>query len=239
MSKRNNLSTRKLNQIKELNKKISKKNSNIRHRYGVETGVGRIDTNAPISEINHQIEQAKRFLNRHNQNYQYMKNDHGTVLTRKEWNQYKRTIERANRIKKQEYNKLAKQDYIIQGQRVGKVGQVKLANLKTLEDFRPLKIDINRFWSRNEFVEDFYNKTRVYGGDFIKRQREQYRQNYIQALLNEHGDTTETRKLIEKINGYSVDEFYLISETVEGADIHYVYDKQQQGVVLNRLNNIW
>ena len=152
MARKRAMSQKQQAEIRDLNKRLSKKKSNLKSRYGVVIDIPRIDTNLKGKELKAQVEKVQSFLNPHNQNYQYVKpNKYGVALPKKEVNQVKRFIKKVNKIKSDQRKKLMELDYTIQGEVVGKAWQVKYSNLSEMDEMIPLQFKPDWFTS----VEDF------------------------------------------------------------------------------------
>lgn len=238
MPKRRTISTKLTNEIRELNKKLSKKKSNIRQRHGIEVDLPRIDVNANASERRKQINEVKRFLNRSNQNYQYVKNANGVSFTKKEVNEAKRLIARANRIKKAEQKRIGEMDFIIDGKSYGKIKDVKTAQ-HLMNEFRPLQFNLDLYTSRDSFLKNIGKKKELYSGNFIKKQRLQYQENYISALKEAFGNTSDIQPLIQHIKNMNPHEFYITTQTEAGKEIVDVYDEIDRDTKLEGLLIEW
>ena len=238
MSKRRSIPTKLINEVRELNKKLSKKKSNIKQRHGFEIDIARIDVNAPAGERRKQINEVKRFLNPNNQNFQYVKNQHGVSFPKAEVNKAKRLNDRANRIKKREQKRIGNMDFILEGKVLGKVKDVKTAQ-HLLNEFTPLKFDINMFRSLEGFRKNLEQKIDRYEGDFITRQRESYKDNYIRALKDVFGDSSELRPLIQHIRSMNTHQFFIETQVYDNREIKDIYDEIDRDAKLEGLMSAW
>lgn len=225
--------------VNALNKRMAKKKSNIKSRYGVVVeDVPKIDVNLKGKALKKQIEKVESFLNPNNTNYQYKKVSPTLTITKKEYNEDKRLIERANRIKQKEYNKLANMTYTAGGV-VGKMKDVSPSKLAHFTEKQMLSFDLSKFTSRADYERWRKVKKEAWGGDFINRQRSTYKENYINAFINEFGDTTVTQKIKEQIEKLDINTFYMLSESRPQLEIKYIYDPQQADVILEKLRVNW
>lgn len=238
MSKRRTVSTKLINEVRELNKKLSKKKSNIKQRHNIEIDITRIDVNQSAGEIRKQKKIVESFLNPNNQNYQYVKNTYGVSFPKAEVNKFKRINDRANRIKKREAKRIGNMDYVVDGKVIGKIKDVKLAS-HLLEEFTPLKFDINMFRSLEGFRKSLATKNEVYSGNFIERQREQYKENYIASLKDTFGNTTDIKALIQHIRSMTGTEFFLKSQGNDKLGFDFIYDEIDKEAKLEGLYNEW
>jgi len=233
------ITKKKLAQIQSLNKRIGKKKSNLKSRYGVTVDIPKINPNLDYKTREKLIKQAEKFLDRKNDNYRFVKNSQGKAFPRKIWKELKDLEKRVNKAKEKEMKKLQNMDYIIKGNTYGKHKDVVVGNLRDKSDYRPLNINLDWFKTTEALEKYLHEKKETYKGDFLLRAKEQYKKNYFKALINEHGDTTYTRALIEKLQTVPVEDFYFRSKTTGELDIKYIYDVSDSDKVLDGISEGW
>lgn len=250
MARKRAMSQKQQAEIRDLNKRLSKKKSNLKSRYGVVIDIPRIDTNLKGKELKAQVEKVQSFLNPHNQNYQYVKpNKYGVALPKKEVNQVKRFIKKVNKIKSDQRKKLMELDYTIQGEVVGKAWQVKYSNLSEMDEMIPLQFKPDWFTSVEDFRKWVKRKFETYGdnegtkdfttGQFLNKQRERYKDNYISAMYAELGMTNEVEKLANIIRGMDTNTFYFTSLSTDEGHIRYLYEARYHDGVLEEIAKVW
>ena len=93
-----------------------------------------------------------------------------------------------------------------------------------------LSVDADKIVDSIIDEEDAMTKLEALTGDFydLEKRDLQYRDNYIKAILNEYGDTSETRELIRLIEGLEIEEFMLgYYNPYSNTQIKDIYDPQQ------------
>ena len=234
------ISIEKIEKIKELNKKISKKKSNIKTRYDIEVDIPRIDyENLRGKALSKAIETAESFLNPNNQKYQYKKNSEGVVFTQSEITKTKLFIARTNRIKDVAFGEIMNKDYTIEGRVIGKAGDVYISKLRNMDERFQLRFDPEMFTSRRQFEVWLEKKKKTYAANFIERNRGLYRNNYIEELKDKFGDASDVAPLIKYLEGISVNEFYRRSLTSDERHIDYIYDALKRDGVLQEIAESW
>jgi len=233
------ISSKKLAEIKKLNQKISQKKSRIKTRYGVEVNIPSIDTSLRGKDLAKSIDNAKSFLNRNNQKYQYVRNEKGVVFTKAEVTRSKLLFDRINRINEKELKKLSKEQYTVEGRVVGTIGSINSVRARSLNERYKFNFNIDRFRSKREFETFVQRKQETYKGDFIKRRRHRYRANYIGALREAFGDASDVEQLIGKITQLDLDVFYRLSMTSDERNIEFVYNPEKRDTLLQSIGESW
>lgn len=241
MAKRTKILSQRDIEVRELNRRLSKKKSNIKSRHNIIIDIPRIDPKARGEAYRVQKRLVESFLNPNNTEYQYIKNEKGVSLSKKYVNATKREMARINRIKKREFERLANMDYIDRetGESLGKLGEIKLVNVKQLDEFKPLNVDFNVFTSNDGLKRYYENKKSTYAGNFIKKQRIQYQNNYIKSIENHFGEGSDVQPLIDYIRTMSPDEFYLAAESTAGVGFSFLYDERDRDNKLEGIYHAW
>ena len=235
MSKRGSISSKQLNKINELNKRIAKKKSNLKYRHGLIAEVEEIDINASASERKKQMQKAESFLNPYANSF-IVRNEHGVQTTKRQWNEMNKIVKASNRVATKEHNEMLERPYIVDGEIVGKLKDVlppSALELKTIDNPFPFVTSINAF-------EKLLQKRKVlYGKDYVKNRQELHKENYIKGLKEHFGDTTDVRPLIQFIRGLDAKEFYIRTTTNAGLAIRDIYDPRAQDEALESLYTDW
>lgn len=234
------ISNKKLAEIQALNKKVIAKKKRIEKKYGITTPeIQPIDTSLRGKALKDSIEMANSFTNPHNQKYQYKKNSKGVVFTKSELTKTKLKIDMVNRIKARELDKLDSMPFSVEGRNVTTVGQRFRALNVNVDEKYQLRFNPEMFKSRAHFEKWLSKKEGTYGGDFIKKNRHQYRANYFSALREVFGDSSDVDKLIGLLEQMSVDDFYVKSITADEREIQYIYEERRRTGVLQTIGESW
>lgn len=161
-------------------------------------------------EFNAWKSQQKKFTNRNVRAYQFVQNDSGTVLSKKEVSKMKRNLDlHIKRIRK-ENKRLSKLPFIQGGKlRSGTVGD-RMGMAREISDItnlqEPMPFNINRFQSREDVEERMQDLERFADPNYLKNRRATVKDNFITALTKSFNSDSED--LIEKIKNIDSDEFY-------------------------------
>jgi hypothetical protein len=227
-------------ELQKLNKNVSNKKSYIRNNKGAEVvGVETLSIKQLESmsrkEVNAYKESMKHFTKRQATNYK-VRNEHGVEFTKKEVNEIEKTIQRANRAKKQRKDRVNEMQLKQGGKSIGKLADQRgLMTKQKYADLRLLNFNLNSFQSKGAFNRYKGQKENTYEGDFQTRQDRTYKAHYIRALRNTFG-ISETRDITRKIMDMSLQDFMdMYYSQLDLADIDYIYDPTEQKNRLSKL----
>lgn len=230
-------------EVRRVNKLVQNKQSRLRVNKGLEVqGVETVRYTQFNSrrEINRYLKQMNQFLEK-KADFR-VTNEKGTELHYSEVQQIERTINRVNRKKQEQWNKYKDLPYKHKGEPTGlTVEQVADPDIgighPKFADFKPIKFNPGRFRSEKEFRDWASDKERVYGGDWLSRRNESYRDNYLDAVRNNLGNDGD--ELYERVENMPLDEFMTMYYTENNANIRFVYDKVARNSKIKELNRIW
>ena len=227
MAKEFKLSTKQQTEVRRLNKSISNKKSRIKKEFGVELQI----KTKPIKEFgsrkeyNEFVKQSKKFIDR--RNFRYVKNPHGVVLRREEYEQIKKDVEKINRRNKRKLNKIDKKTFTSRGKKT----DTRVIDRRLMLDPRYdylRDMDFKKRWQTLQTAQDVEN----YAEKAANRARDEYeletqnlfKNNYIKSLQNVFGSNANA--IIEKVNEMSPEEFEQLYLTEDIVDFDFNYDDQ-------------
>lgn len=227
MAKEFKLSAKQQSEVRRLNKSISNKKSRIKKEFGVELQI----KTKPIKEFgsrkeyNEFVKQSKKFIDR--RNFRYVKNPHGVVLRREEYEQIKKDVEKINRRNKRKLNKIDKKTFTSRGKKT----DTRVIDRRLMLDPRYdylRDMDFKKRWKTLQTAQDVEN----YAEKAANRARDEYeletqnlfKNNYIKSLQNVFGSNANA--IIEKVNEMSPEEFEQLYLTEDIVDFDFNYDDQ-------------
>lgn len=227
MAKEFKLSAKQQSEVRRLNKSISNKKSRIKKEFGVELQI----KTKPIKEFgsrkeyNEFVKQSKNFIDR--RNFRYVKNPHGVVLRREEYEQIKKDVEKINRRNKRKLNKIDKKTFTSRGKKT----DTRVIDRRLMLDPRYdylRDMDFKKRWQTLQTAQDVEN----YAEKAANRARDEYeletqnlfKNNYIKSLQNVFGSNVNA--IIEKVNEMSPEEFEQLYLTEDIVDFDFNYDDQ-------------
>lgn len=227
MAKEFKLSAKQQSEVRRLNKSISNKKSRIKKEFGVELQI----KTKPIKEFgsrkeyNEFVKQSKKFIDR--RNFRYVKNPHGVVLRREEYEQIKKDVEKINRRNKRKLNKIDKKTFTSRGKKT----DTRVIDRRLMLDPRYdylRDMDFKKRWQTLQTAQDVEN----YAEKAANRARDEYeletqnlfKNNYIKSLQNVFGSNANA--IIEKVNEMSAEEFEQLYLTEDIVDFDFNYDDQ-------------
>lgn len=231
------------NEIRRVNKLVQNKQSRLRVNKGLE--VQDVQTTKPKEfssrrEVNKYLKEMNSFLEK-KADFR-VTNEKGANLQYSEVQEIERTINRVNKQKREQWDKVKDLDFTHKGQPTGlTVGQqadptVGIGDPK-YQDFKPVKFNIGRFRTEKEFRDWSKEKEKLYDRDWLKRQNELYRDNYIKSMENNLGNAS--KGLQEHIKNMPLDEFIEKYYTENNAHINFVYDKLAVQSRVQELERVW
>lgn len=227
MAKEFKLTAKQQAEVRRLNKSISNKKSRIKKEFGVELQI----KTKPIKEFgsrkeyNEFVKQSKKFIDR--RNFRYVKNPHGVVLRREEYEQIKKDVEKINRRNKRKLNKIDKKTFTSRGKKT----DTRVIDRRLMLDPRYdylRDMDFKKRWQTLQTVQDVEN----YAEKAANRARDEYeletqnlfKNNYIKSLQNVFGSNANA--IIDKVNEMSPEEFEQLYLTEDIVDFDFNYDDQ-------------
>lgn len=230
-------------EVRRVNKLVQNKQSRLRVNKGLE--VVDVETTkykefGSRREINRYLKEMDKFLER-TADFR-VKNEKGANLQYSEVQEIERTIGRVNKQKKTQWDRVKDLPYLHNGEPTGlTVGQqadpeVGIGDPK-YNDFKPVKFNVGRFRTEQEFRKWAREKEELYDRDYLKRQNELYRDNYIKSLENNLGNASS--HLQERVRNMPLDDFITQYYTENNAHINFVYDKLSIKSRVTELEKIW
>lgn len=227
MAKEFKLSAKQQSEVRRLNKSISNKKSRIKKEFGVELQI----KTKPIKEFgsrkeyNEFVKQSKKFIDR--RNFRYVKNPHGVVLRREEYEQIKKDVEKINRRNKRKLNKIDKKTFTSRGKKT----DTRVIDRRLMLDPRYdylRDMNFKKRWQTLQTAQDVEN----YAEKAANRARDEYelekqilfKNNYIKSLQNVFGSNANA--IIDKVNEMSPEEFEQLYLTEDIVDFDFNYDDQ-------------
>lgn len=227
MAKEFKLSAKQQAEVRRLNKSISNKKSRIKKEFGVELQIKTktVKEFGSRKEYNEFVKQSKKFIDR--RNFRYVKNPHGVVLRREEYEQIKKDVEKINRRNKRKLNKIDKKTFTSRGKKT----DTRVIDRRLMLDPRYdylRDMDFKKRWQTLQTAQDVEN----YAEKAANRARDEYeletqnlfKNNYIKSLQNVFGSNANA--IIDKVNEMSPEEFEQLYLTEDIVDFDFNYDDQ-------------
>lgn len=175
-------------------------------------------------EFNAYKQQMESFLNKHNLNYQYVKNPHGVVVTKKEMNEIERTLKRVNRIREEEVKRRRKMPF-----KHGKkptefnVGEQEklMGDTRFRESKHKVKNNFHNMKNYSDYEEWKKEVEEEFGGNYRDKRSQGYKDRYIKGLENIFGD--ESKQLIKHIEKMPLGDFMDVYYSNTIGNISYIY----------------
>lgn len=103
--------------------------------------------------------------------------------------------------------------------------------------YRKKRVKLNRFKNKEEFNRYLRGVQKIASGKFERTRGRTYFENYKQAIRTAFGKTTDTRRLITKVNrvGVKAMEEAIASGDIE-AEIGFLYTRDQQQYQYNKID---
>lgn len=230
-------------EVRRINKLVQNKQSRLRVNKNLEVqGVETVKYKEFNSrqEINRYLREMNKFLEK-KADFR-VTNEKGANLQYSEVQEIERVIKRVNKQKKQQWDEMKDLPYLHRGKPTGlTVGQqanpeVGMGDPK-FADFKPIKLNLNRFRTEKEFRDWVKQKEKVYGKDWLKRQNELYRDNYIKSMENNLGDLS--RHLQERVRNMPLKDFIRQYFQENTAHINFVYELLAIKTKIKELERVW
>jgi hypothetical protein len=231
MSREYRVQDRTRQKLADLNKRVSNKKSRYRREKGIELNP-HIQTVKPSDftsrkELEKYVRSMERFLDRKTQ---YVQNNNKKIFTTETVRKYEKEVERINKIKEREYQRIQNLETQIKGKKLDMtVGErMEKAPKSLFPNLTKLTGGLDRFSSEKELKQTIKNQFQegYFKGNFIKRADRQYKQNFIQSLETVFGG--KSAHLRKKLNGLSLTDFMNVYyETTGTIDIDYNYEESE------------
>lgn len=172
-------------------------------------------------EFNTYVKEMERFTSRQTQ---FTKTEKGVVLPLQPLKNIEKEIGRINRQIAKRKEKVEMRAFTFAGEETGiKVGeQLQFIQERRFESLLPLKFNPNRYKNVSEMETHLAEIKKKHKGNFFKKKDTLYKQNYLQAISNVHGDESELYKIVKRMPLAKFIQFYY---TESLAEMTYIYDK--------------
>lgn len=180
-------------------------------------------------EFNEWKDAQRRFTNRDNWAYQFVKNKYGVVASRKEIRQTELMTEVAQRRAESILRDAQKKPFISGGKEQGTVGQRMwmLGRENAGGVYVPPKFDFDKMQSRSQFQKRKENIEERAKSDFLDRRSETMKENFMKILeLSFHSGADELVEELKNIPGRDFFEMYLMFDEFD----FRLYDSEGQNV---------
>jgi hypothetical protein len=154
-------------------------------------------------------DQVKKFTNVANRNYQFVKNEHGVVASKKEIADFERATKQAQREVEKKIKEIARMPVKSKGKQITTVGQV-MSQLRTPEKMTgiaPVRdFDFDNFHSREAFEEKKKTIEEKASGEFYDKKMQLVKENFM--LKMERSFNSDADELIERLKSIPAEDFY-------------------------------
>jgi hypothetical protein len=176
-------------------------------------------------EFNEWKEKIGSFTNRHNQNYQFIKNEHGVAISKARKNKIERNIKKVQREVEKEQKRRENMPFISGGKVQGTVGQRMLQMARPTDLHKPKDFDFSKIKDYQRLHEIEKNFERKSDPSRRDTRAEKMRDIFIETL--ERTFNSDADDLIEKLREMSGSDFYDMYQIVDEFDFDY-YDPSPQ-----------
>lgn len=230
-------------EFRRVNKLVQNKQSRLRVNKGLEVQgetTSKIKEFASRREINNYLTKMNKFLDK-KADFR-VTNEKGANMQYSEVQEVEKAYRRVNKQKKEQWDKVKDLPYKHRGKDTG-LTVAEQANPKTgmgdpkYADLKPVEINYNRFKTEKEFRQFAKEKEQMYDKDWLVRQNELYRDNYIKGMENAMGPAS--KKLQKHIKNMDLDKFISEYYTENNAHIDFLYDKFAIQTKVKELNKVW
>jgi hypothetical protein len=227
MSRGYRIQDRTRTRLLKLNLQVSKKKSRYRRNEGIELN-DLFQTKKPSEfssskEVQSYIRKMEKFLDRKTQ---FVQTGEGVILDRKKAQTYQRELERINKRRKKERERIEGVPTQQKGKQLGRtVGEMlKSSPTSRFPSLLQLSQNLNRFKSPKDLDEALRDlKGKEFRNDFIKRDNQRYKRSFIKSLETKFG--TLSKPFQRYIKRLDLNSFMDVYYATEGEiDINFVYD---------------
>lgn len=211
-------------QVRNTKAKINR----VKKQYGIdlsnEIDIPSLESFGSRKDFNEWKRNVESFRNRANTNYQFEKNQHGIVVSKRKLNELERLTKKAQKRVRKEIEKFQDKPFISGGQQQGTIGlqRPNKGNLYVPKDFN--FDEVNSESRLNDIEESLLKKIDDKEYDIrLARMKE----NFIEALSGSFN--SEAEKLIKMIRKVDDFDFYQLYMTYDEFDFDY-FDTDGQGV---------
>ena len=237
--------------LASLNKRIRRKENRLNKEFGRSMGLQIMDINEFTSrkQFNDYLEQGE--FNVHRNQHRYVKNQHGFVISRRQYNQMKRDDTAYQRRQRRQLEKIRSKKLKQFGEDTGyTVGDFDNDRTMGRDNLDYLKLRPFNFDSISDF-RTFEMKQRQIAQRkdprYLLKKNQQFKDNYLKAIrevLGAGGDKDITPdevgyRLHEHIENMSLDVFMEIYLTEYDVSIGFIYSGNEQQAKVDRLHDIF
>ncbi|MGG0092581.1 hypothetical protein [Bacillus altitudinis] len=227
--------------IEKINTNVRAKQRRIKKNYDINVPmtIKGVESFKTRKEFNAYVERMQSFTNRYNLNYQYVKNKHGVVITKLEYNQLKRKADAVTRNRKKELKKVVDKPQTLRGEGTGfTVGEsnYRMGDMR-LQHLQPFKFNFETIDSKtelNKLKDKLNNQSKP---KYLRSKNELFKANYILALENTFNSKADN--LINHVMKMTGSEFYKMYIQEELITIEFIYDPLEAEVKIAELESIF
>lgn len=175
-------------------------------------------------------EQLKSFTNRYNTKYQFVKNEHGVVASKRELNEIKENTKKAQRIAKKMLKEAEEKPFIVKGKQEGTVGQQmkQMAEPENLTGISvPKDFDFNKVMDRKRLDQKAEQMRERATPEHFDKKMEQLQANYI--LMLERSFNSDANELADRIKSMPADDFFEMFLMFREFEFNEYYTKEHMG----------
>lgn len=198
--------------FQRLTRNAKAKIKRVQKNYGIdlskEVDLKKMDEMKSRKEFNLWVERLQSFTNRHNLNYQYVKNDNGLVLNKKVLNQVKRANKKNQQEAKAKKKEIENLDFIKNSKRQKAIrermiilGEENVTGISIPADF-----DFNQFKTPRSLDRAIKNIMKRNDPKYYNRKNEILQDNFIRSL--EGTFNTLADDLVNRLREINPDDFY-------------------------------
>lgn len=211
-------------------------------KYGIdlseEINLSSIDSFKTRKEFNEWKESVKSFTNRANTNFQFQKNEHGLVASKKKINEIARATKQAQKVADKLTKKAKEKPFISGGKQQGTVGQrmQQMNKPNTAGIYRPPDFDFDKIRSEKQLNEKQANMEERSNPNFVNKRVEQLKENYYKTL-EEHFNS-DADSLVERLKNIPAEDFFELFLMYDEFQFDFLYTEEQSQNTLNKLESV-
>lgn len=196
----------------KLRRSAKSKLTRIKENYGIdlsnEINLPKLNEIETRKDFNNWVDKIESFTNRNNLNYQYIKNDYGLVISKKEHNELVRANARNIRKAKEQREKVRKMDYFKQEENRQKLEErfFVLGERDVTGISIPAKFNFKEIRTPRALKRVIENTKERQNPHYYNKKNEILKDNFIRSV--EGTFNSDANDLVEKMRAINADDFY-------------------------------
>jgi hypothetical protein len=240
MPRRNNIRVKDkdLELIRDINKRVGKKKSNIytRYRQRLEIQTKSIEEFSTRAELKQYIKEMGSFLDPKNPEYRFTRTDRGVTLRQDTQKEIQKIIKKVNKTKDKQFEKYKHLPFLVEGKPSDMTVAMyhEIVKKRTFEEFRHLSYNPGRFRSEYEAQIYLQDLKKMFRGNWWQRQAKEYKENYIKGLKKQYAGIPQLPQLVKLVENMSLKQLLHYHYTTDEGRLKYMYEPAETLQLFNR-----